>query len=270
MAVEPEVRIAGGRARIVQRRKVLLDVPIEKFAGAIARAVDRTSGGGPLPRGVRYLLERGDATAVAVEIEPHARSIPWVADDSTVPYGPEARYSKYFLAFPYVVLLLVFQRGALTSLHQLFYRTRPLDAEDDALLLPNLLNVARGYGQQCWVCLQNLPPAPRGRSWAKTVDAIVDHVFTAAFNRSSEEHEGNSYWGSMRDLDPRLSSVEAWQAASRENPFFPLEVAWRPAGAQLVQELRSMLDAVVDRRPLASASDLAGLMTQASRIRRRP
>lgn len=268
MAAELEIRISGGRARISQRRKLLLDVPIEKLALAIARAADRTPGLGVLPRGARYLLERGDATAVAVEIEPHARTVPWVADDSPVPYGRGARYRSYFLAFPYVVLLLVFHRGVLTPYHQLYYRTRGLEV-DDELLLPNLYNVAQGYGQQCWVCLQNLPPRAGRGSWTEKVDAIIEHVFTAAFNRSSEEHEGNSYWGTMRDVDPRVRTVEAWQVASHENQLFPLGVAWKPAGTSVARELGSMLDRVVARRSLRRASDVAGTVTSAGGERRR-
>ena len=168
-------------------------------------------------------------------------------------------------------MLLVFRGGLLTGLQQLYYRREPLDstqASRQELLLPNLLNVAEGYGQRCWVCLQNLeikPSAP----WATKIDAIIDHVFSAAFNRSSEVHEGNSYWGAMKSLDPRLESIEAWEQASKENPLFVLDVPWKAADTTVGAELQSMLDQVLSLPSLETATELAGLITRVSKRRKR-
>jgi hypothetical protein len=265
-----EVRIAGDRFRVVQGRQILLDMPVEEWMAALAGSVDRTPRWGTLPRGVRFLHERGDTVGVAIEVEPHCRTVSWLAADSKEPYGPRARYERYFLAFPYVVLLLVFHKHLITNFHQVFYRVASLD-EGDELLLPNLLNVARGYAQPAWVCLQNLPPRTWNKTWAKKIDAIVEHVFVAAFNRSADEHEGNSHWADTRGIDARVGSIEAWQEASLKNPHFPLQVAWRPAKTTVPAELARMLDHVERRRSPRTAVDVAGLsMPRSPRRKRRP
>jgi hypothetical protein len=264
----PELRIRGDRVSVRQGRKVLVDAPLDRFVESIARASDRGLEPDVLPRGVRLWWRRGDAVAIAVELGPQARTVRWLADDSEVPFGRGARYRDAFLSFPYIILLLVFRGGGLTGQQQLYYRTDSLDTGED-LLLPNLYNVAKGYGQRCWLCLQNLLEVNRLPSWSAKIAAVGDYVFSAAFNQSSERHEGNSYWGAMKALDPRLKSVEAWEAATRENAFFALDVKWKPAGVTASAELRSMLDHVVAPSSLESATDLAGLVAGAGRKQRR-
>ena len=240
---EAEIEIVGESVTLRQGGKTSVAAALADVVREIAGAVEHPPSCGILPKGVRVWRERGDAVAVAVEVEPHARSARWLADGSRAHYGYRARYEWRFLAFPYVVLLLVFRRCGLTGWQQLYYRRQPLEAGED-LLLPNLFNVARGYGQRCWVCLVNLRDLSR-LSWAAKIGAVVDHVFCAAFNRSSEVNEGNSYWSAMRTIDPRVASTEAWEQATRENPRFPLEVAWQPAGTTVSAELGAMLDNVV-------------------------
>ena len=267
-ASSPELRIRGDRVSVRQGRKVLVEAPLDGFMKSLVRASDRDLEPDVLPRGARLWWRRGDAVAVAVEVGPQARTVRWLADDSEVPFGRGARYRDAFLSFPYIVLLLVFRGGALTGLQQLYYRNDSLDAGGE-LLLPNLYNVAEGYGQRCWLCLQNLRDVGRLPSWSSKIAAVGDHVFSAAFNQSSEMHEGNSYWGAMKTLDPRVKSVEAWEAATRENAWFALDVKWRPAGVTASVELRSMLDCVVAPSNLANATDLAGLVAGAGRKQRR-
>jgi hypothetical protein len=249
MARDPELRIAGDRVHALQGRKTLFESPLAEFLDRLARRGERSPACALLPRGLRMLVERGDAAGVALEVPAHARTVRWIADDSPASFGADARYEECFLAFPYVVLLVVFQGGALTGFQQLYYRTRPLRiGGDDELLLPNLYNVATAYRQRCWVCLQHLRHAGTG-SWPELAEAVCEHVFRAAFNRSADEHEGNSYWARMRDVDPRVASVAAWEEATRVDPWFALDVAWRPAGTTARAELLGMLDHVAAAPP---------------------
>jgi hypothetical protein len=261
---EPELQIAGNEVRVRSRRKTLGTAPLGDFVRALAAA----SGSGPdvvLPRGVRILRQRGEMLGVAVEVPPGARRVRWIADDSKAPFGPRAHYREVYLGFPFVIIVLVLHGGRPTGLQQLFYRRAPLERSDDPLLLPNMYNVAQGYGQMCWVCLQHLHAEP---DWSpcQTISAAVDHVFSAAFNRSSDLHEGNSYWEMMRDVDARVGSIEAWQEATRADRFFALSVPWRPAGTSIHAELDSMLarvDAGLPAEP--TATHLAGLVTRSQR-----
>lgn len=266
-----EIRIVQDRVEVRQGREKLAAVPLEGFLSQIVQASDRSADCEILPRCVRVWRERGDATAVVLEVPRHARTVRWVASGEGRPFGPKARYETRFLAFPYIILLLVFRRGQLTGFQQLYYRRKPLDssaASQQELLLPNLLNVAKGYGQRCWVCLQNLE-IRASQPWSKKIDAIIDHVFNAAFNRSSEVHEGNSYWGSIGRVDPRLESVEAWERASKQNPLFVLDVPWTSAGTTVGAELQSMLDQVLSVPSLGTATELAGLITRIGKQEKR-
>ena len=263
---EPEIQIVGDRVTLRQGSQPLVAATLPDVLRELARSSERTPSCGILPRDVRLWCERGDATAVVVEVPPHARTVRWLVDGSRAAYGRGARYAQYFLAFPYVELLLVFRRGGLTGLQQLYYRRAPLGA-DGELLLPNLYNVAQGYGQRCWVCLANLRDLS-GESWPDKVYAVTDHVFAAAFNRSSDVHEGNSYWTAMRDVDPRVASLDAWQEATRQNPRFAIEVPWKAAGTTVTAELSAMLDRVVAPLAVSTATDLAGVVTRAGACRR--
>lgn len=263
MSLEPEIHIVGGVAEVWQGRSKTVEVPLADLLRQLAQSWDWTPSCGILPRYTRRWHQRNDLVGVAIEVPRHARTVRWLAENSREPYGPGAKYRELFLAFPYVILLIVFRRGSLTGYQQLYYRTAPLEEGED-LLLPNLLNVAKGYRQTAWVCLQHLSAsALRAPSWPVKIDRIVDHVFTAAFNRSSEVHEGNSYWGLMRNIDPRLETLEAWQEASRKNRLFVLDVPWRPAKTTVSAELEWMLNQVGGGNPVRTATDLVGLISGA-------
>ena len=264
-----EIRAVDEVVRVLQGDEVVLELPVEEFAQALRRTGERGASVDLIPRGVRVWRESGQAIGVVVEVAPHTRTVRWLAESSTSPFGRGARYQSVRLALPFVVLLLVFQRdGTPTHHNQLYYRTAPLEAGRE-LYLPNLYNVANGYGHTCWVCLASLPGDVLRLPLPARIDAIVDHVFSAAWNRSAEAHEGNSYWSSHAPVDARVETVERWAAATRANPLFPLEVEWTPAGTTVDTELERMMSALGPARAVKSATDLAGLVTSASRRRRR-
>lgn len=262
MQSQPEIRISGDQVAVHQGSKKLI-------AASLPEVIETIEGAGAVheefavrPRGARIVQARRDAVAMGLEILPHTRRVRWLADDSELPYGRGAKYADYFVSFPFIVLLLVFRRGSLTGQQQLYYRTESLDRGED-LLLPNLYNVAKGYHQRCWVCLQHVPDVGK-LAWDVKIASIVDHTFSAAFNRSSEEHEGNSYWSGGKAVDPRVASMEAWQEASRADRRMALSVPWEPAGTTASNELREMLDRVVRPKKLQSATDFAGMVSSAA------
>jgi len=264
---EVEVHVAGKQLAVRQGPETMFTRSVAEAMIEVACALDRPPACGVLPDGVRVWRERGDAVAVAVEVPPHARTVRWLTDDSPASFGRGARYGRFYLAFPYVVLLLVFRRGALTGQQQLYYRRAPLvDGED--LLLPAAYNVAAGYGLKCWLCLASMSDvAPL--SWSAKVRSVVDHTLTAAWNKSSDEHEGNSLYSTLRRLDPRIATPHAWEEATRRNPRFVLDIEWPAANTTVAAELGAMLDRVVTPARVATASDLAGLLARTGRGGRR-
>jgi len=260
VSAAPEIRIVGELVVIEQGRKRLQQAPVGSWVEALVGAAGR---GAPrvLPRGTRMLLERRDAVALALEMAPGAHTVRWLADDSRVPFGRGARYAERFLSFPWLVLLVVLRGGELTGLQQLYYRTESLDAGEE-LRMPNLYNVAEGYGLRSWLCLQHASPVAE-LPFPRKLEGVVEHLLFAAFNRSAEMHEGNSLW-SRPPCDPRVASLDAWEAATRENPLFALDVPWPQAGTRLGAELEAMLDRVVAPLVPRCAQDLCGLVTGAA------
>src|SRR3989304_5252021 len=119
---DPEIHIVGDRVVLRQGSQTLVAAPLPEVVREIARSAERATSCGILPKDAALWLERGDATAVVIEVPPHARNVRWLVDGSRADYGPDAHYAQYFIAIPYVEILLVFRRGALTGLQQLYYR----------------------------------------------------------------------------------------------------------------------------------------------------
>ena len=91
---------------------------------------------------------------------------------------------------------------------------------------------------------------------------MTQHFWQAAFNRSSEIHEGNSFVNSMARVDRRLASAGAWEAATQASPYFALEVRWQRASHNLGETVGRMLDLVAPERPIERVEQLVTLMQQ--------
>ncbi len=261
---ELEIRVTGERVQVLQGRRKLAESRVDQMAEKLAARRAARPLCGFYPEGVKLWIERRDAVGLVLETPPDARSVRWLSDDSKAPYGPRAKYEDAYLSFPFGVVILVLRRGSLTGYQQMYYRTAPLAQDDEDLLMTNLYNVAQGYRQRSWVCLANMADVGH-LSWAQKIEQVRYHIFSASFNQSSERHEGNSYWSTPTSVDPRVASLEAWKAATLEDPLFALKVPWTPAGRTATAELLSMLDQVVVEQPLRTATDVAGLLAARGR-----
>ena len=250
------IEIVGNTVTCRQDGEAALTAALPDFLGNLKAASDHSPSPEPIPDTVRFFWQRGDAVVLAMEQRPACHTVRWLSDDSRVPFGQGAKYGDFRIAFPFVWLIVAFHGVNLTGQQQCFYRRSPLVSIEDELLLPNLLNVATAYGQTCWLCLANLNPNMAQLSWAERVRRIWTHVFQAGFNTSSEHHEGNSYWQTMRMVDPRVASVAAWQEESARDPFFPLTVEWKTSGRTLRSVMKETMDRVWPLLDPASAADL--------------
>jgi hypothetical protein len=254
------IEIVGDEVVCRQNGDKAFAAPVKDFVSALTERADIWPFPEMIPDGVRFVRRRGNTTVLVVEERPQLRTVSWLADDSAAPFGKNAAYRKVRLAFPFVVTVLAFRDGGLTGLQQCFYRTAPLSELSDPLLLPNMFNVANGHGQQCWLCLANLKADLKSLSWNDKLHEIRQHLWYAGFNKSSEVHEGNSYWGTMRKLDQRYETVETWQQASLENRYFPLEVRWKPAELTVGEVIDQMI-ARISAPPLTTVTHLAQLLS---------
>jgi len=257
------IEITKETCTIVQDGVKVASVPLVDLVAAIQAQAEQTPPLDLIPDGVRFLRRRGDAVAVVTEVMPVARTVQWLADNSPVPFGPKAVYRTVRLSFPYVVLVIVFQRGALTGYQQCFYRNAPLSSLSDPLFLPNLYNVAERSGQACWLCLAKLTPSVARLGWGRKLAEIHDHLWGGSWNRSSEVHEGNSFW-SRPAVDRRVSSIEAWEKHSAADPRFAVTLPWKPANTTVEKVMSQMLDAVAPLRTPKTADAVAALLLNAA------
>ncbi len=255
-----ELHLPGSTVQTLPARALIEAVQVNGIRGLGSEA---------LPDNIKWKVECGKQTIYILELKPEVRSVLWISSSSKAPYGPEAKYESYRLAFPFVVLKVPFVNGQLLESTELFYRNAPLSSLADELFWPNLLNVSpRSHGCTAWVCTQYLAAemsqlAAKLRRPLTEVEAL--HCFClhiwGPLNHSSEANEGMSCFGkaAMDQVDPRVTDVTRWQAAS-EKPEFILGVPWKPAGHTIRSLILEQLDRFGARRELGDAAELVSLL----------
>lgn len=255
-----QIEIAGNQVVCRQDGVKAFAAALRDFIAALQERTDSVSLPEAIPEGIRFIRRRGDVVVLVLEERPQVRTVRWLDDGSSAPFGKGAIYRTARLAFPFVVAVLGFRGGALTGYQQCFYRTEALCQLSDPLLLPNLYNVADGYGLKCWLCLAQLQIDLTPLSWQDKVREIRRHLWGAGFNRSSELHEGMSYWTAMRGIDRRFETLDKWEQASRDDPFFPLTVGWKPSG-KTVGELMGAMIAALGAPAITTVAQLTQLVS---------
>jgi hypothetical protein len=262
------IEIVGEKARLmeeaqsgqrVQRREVAL----RDLLGVIASSPDRSQRDTTvfLPSQARYVLVRGASTGLAVELPPEVRQVTW----SPSKMGTGGENTSHWLAFPYVIHACIFYnlqgdeayRGGLEEM-RVFYRNAPLRSPEDALYIPNLFNVQVDptLTSNCRACLRGHPEDVQNLPLAEQMEVLLNFFWASGFNLDVESNG----FQRARTLDPRVSSLEAWEEASKADPLFPLRIPWEPAGCTLRQVMDRLMDLRHTGKPLGSASDLADLM----------
>ena len=91
--------------------------------------------------------------------------------------------------------------------------------------------------------------------------AVDGQGHTTGFNDSSDRHEGASWFSESARVDPRVASVESWEAATAKGPLFVLDVPWLRTGLSLRQVVeRVFKNQRAPRAAATSAGDLARLV----------
>jgi hypothetical protein len=216
-----------------------------------------------LPDGIKMILSEGAHTIWVYECPPRVHNFRWIAGDSPTPFGKGTKYRSVRIALPYLVVLTVFGPGPsgqlqLTSANECFFRNTPLKDAADELYFPALLNCSKFVPEDghplAWVCTQHLNFAAllreteQPKRLAASFNALRHCLLETAFNLSSENHEGSSWFTASRGVDPRISTVEAWQAASEKDTLFVLDVPWLSTGHSLAQVVERAFKNVGARR----------------------
>ncbi len=202
-----------------------------------------------LPDGIRRVRERGGVTLFVWEIPPQVYHVQWIDDGSPAPFGIPGKRVKYRhrrLAMPHIVMLAVFVtdsegRLTLSSRNEAYFRNAPLTSGDDTLCFPALLNISKFPDEAAevrplaWVCTQHTPLDALAREpddnqrIRNGLLALRRTVLETGFNYSSEHHELTSYWSLSAKKIPDVADLDRWEARTREDPLFALEVDWLPA-----------------------------------------
>lgn len=229
-----------------------------------------------LPDGVKSVLSRPPSVILVHQTSPQPVGVKWIAADSAADFGPGTSYRLVRIGVPYVIVLAVFTSEGngdlvLTDRNECFFRAAPLRSLDDVLLYPGLLNCSKFASQDgnplSWICTQHLDRAALAATGAParrirtSLHALLHCLWETGFNRSSERHEGTSWYEVSRGVDERIATVENWQRATDENELVGLDIPWLPTHLTL----RQVADRIFDnqkapRRRLETSGDVARLV----------
>jgi hypothetical protein len=231
-----------------------------------------------LPRGVRCVKTCGPVTIWVHETEPTVFRFKWIAADSATRCGKGTKYREVSIGLPYLIVMAVFTPGEhnrlqLSGANECFFRTAPLKSLDDALLYPALLNCSkyRGHPREgvplSWICTQYLDRTPfinepdTNKRMRLGLQALLHCLEETGFNYSSETHEGSSWFTESTKVDPRVATIEKWEAATANDPLFALEVPWIKTELSVQQVInRIFKNHRASPAAVASASDVARLI----------
>src|ERR1035437_693602 len=231
-----------------------------------------------LPSGIKTVLSQGNLTLWFWEQPPRIHQLSWVREDSPQPFGGGTTYRNVRIALPYLVIMAVFSRYSngipnLMRKDEFFFRNEPLKSLDDELCYPALLNCSKFSGGAnngnplSWICTQYLKQTKKmqskdsGDRFQAGFEAVRYCLLETSFNLSSEHHEGNSWYGASKNIDPRIATIAEWEKATKKDPLFILDVPWIKTGHS-VRKLaeRTFLTHSEANGPVKSAEDLARII----------
>lgn len=225
-----------------------IKMPEEKLSEMIRGEIEPPINGDAFPDGVKFIEWKSPFLCVVHQLPPHVRQARWIEDDSPVPFGPETKWKLRRLSFPYAVMFMVFYKSggqlSLIGYNELYFRNEPLRSKQDKLGYPALLNVSKidiENRSRAWICTQHLNCPPKS-SWTSQVSALLDHTWNGTFNRSSEMHEGASWYSESADVHEDLHPIPKWEEASKQNDAFALSVPWKPVKLNVGQLIDAMLN----------------------------
>jgi len=250
------IQIEGEIARLLRpagagRVAVDREVRLADLAEALAAShrMDRTP---LLPAGTRLFARWRHTAVLVIEETPRVRHLRW----SPKTLKSEGAYTEHGLAFPFILYLVGFHQGDFEEM-RIYFRTAPLVSEADPLYFPNLWNVqaAESPLARCRACLRGRPEGLE-RAVGEQAEDLIEYFWGTGFNLDIEDN----CFDRAQSRDPRIATLEAWEAASRADPLFPLSVPWEPVGLTLGQALDHWRRHGDHGRPIEKASDVADVM----------
>lgn len=274
-----KITIEGNSIRAVSPEGQAAQMPLSDFLSAVAPTRMSTCGV-VLPHGVKLVYSRGPVTIWFHETSPRPFNFRWIAADSPVKFGRKTRSRQVRIALPYLIVMAVFAPGEngveqLSSSNECFFLNEPITTEDQELLYPALLNCSRFMPPEgrplSWICTQSLDRSSfvgegdlnkRLRGGFK---ALMKCLVETGFNESSDVHEFSSWYTESTKVDPRVSTIEKWEEATREDPSFAEKVPWLKTGLTIRAVAERTFQNIFAHLPgrdgiVSSAGDLARII----------
>ena len=200
-----------------------------------------------LPDGVKIVEWQKPYLVVVHQTSPHVRRLRWIAEDSPREFGPGTKYRSVRLSLPYAITFAMYvqYRNALslTGYNELYFRNEPLRSRRDLVCFPALLNISAIHTPtrtRAWICTEHLSRR-EGADWTGQLSELLDHTWNGGFNRSSEHHEGASWYGASENVHSQLHPVRKWEAATAADECFGLKVPWKTAPLCAQEIIESMI-----------------------------
>lgn len=250
--------LENGKAVLKTEEGHAIERPEADLCEMFQREIRPPIDGHALPDGVKFYEWRDPFLLVVHQHPPFCRSLRWITADSPADFGPGTKYRKVRLSMPYAITFaLYFHRGGklwLTGYNELYFRNEPLRHKSDILCYPALLNVSAIKMKErtrAWICTQHLRHSPE-MDWTRQLGNLITHTWDGAFNRSSERHEGASFYSESLSTHPNLHPVERWEEASQADDAFALSVPWTPAPLKVGELMLCLLDEISKQNHYAS------------------
>jgi hypothetical protein len=105
-------------------------------------------------------------------------------------------------------------------------------------MYPALLNCSKFSTEEgrplSWICTQHLDLdslvniTNQNQYMRAALSRLLSCLWESSFNLSSEKHEGASWFSETvhSNIDERISTIEMWEEATKNDPLFVLNVPW--------------------------------------------
>ena len=178
-----------------------------------------------LPKDCKLAYTKGNRTIVVIEQQPQVRSVQFTSalvssKDASEAQGHSANGYRFTLSFPYITFFIVFDKGKY-AYHEIYFRNKPLLSTREHVYLAPIPNVFRDRGPDFKpMCMGVDFSIDKGDTLARQCEYAVSMFWQSTFN----DHLGD---GGGKNIDKRIKNWRTWQANTKENPLFILNIQWK-------------------------------------------
>jgi len=179
-----------------------------------------------MPNYTRIYYRKANTEVILQEFPPQTRLLkftPSLIEEDVSMVTTDTEIKSFLLALPYVIFIFQFKDGKYQTA-QCMFSDRPLQSLEERPMRPYFTNIDPEFR----ICLGkgfNYDKLQVG-NLTQQVNYILDHFWQSIFSNEWHGH----YWDNKRHFkvtDSRLATLDAWQAATLNDPLFVIDdVNW--------------------------------------------